>query len=140
LRRRCDLYSGICLKTDFKALKNFCKIFEKCLNIPVAVVQCTFTHKQYMEQHSETEHRTLHLKTRILQLIRTFIPICKFAAEIGGLMCFMIKFHHFFTTFINNYKLRDLFDFLKLTVSPMQCVILSACTRYVSSEPLVFKQ
>jgi hypothetical protein len=29
---------------------------EKCPDIPVAVVQYTFTHKQYTEQHNETEY------------------------------------------------------------------------------------
>jgi hypothetical protein len=29
------------------------KVVEKCPDIPVAVVQYTFTHKQYTEQHNE---------------------------------------------------------------------------------------
>jgi hypothetical protein len=35
------------------------KVVEKCLNIPVAVVQHTFTHKQYTELHNEAE-RNIH--------------------------------------------------------------------------------
>jgi hypothetical protein len=31
------------------------RVVEKCPDIPVAVVQYTFTHKQYTEQHNETE-------------------------------------------------------------------------------------
>jgi hypothetical protein len=30
-------------------------LVEKCPDIPVAVVQYMFTHKQYTEQHNETE-------------------------------------------------------------------------------------
>jgi hypothetical protein len=32
------------------------RVVEKCPDIPVAVVQYTFTHKQYAEQHNETEY------------------------------------------------------------------------------------
>jgi hypothetical protein len=37
-------------------------VVEKCPVIPVAVVQCTFTHKQYTEQHNETKYteRNIH--------------------------------------------------------------------------------
>jgi hypothetical protein len=31
------------------------RVVEKCPDIPVAVVQYTFTHKQYKEQHNDTE-------------------------------------------------------------------------------------
>jgi hypothetical protein len=53
--RRCELYRGICLTTDEKARKNL-GLVEKCPNILVAVVQYTFIHKQYTEQHSEIEY------------------------------------------------------------------------------------
>jgi hypothetical protein len=36
--------------------KTSVKVVEKCPHIPVAVVQYTFTHKQYTEQHNETEY------------------------------------------------------------------------------------
>jgi hypothetical protein len=38
------------------------RVVEKCPDIPVAVVQYTFTHKQYTEQHNETEYteRNIH--------------------------------------------------------------------------------
>jgi hypothetical protein len=38
------------------------RLVEKPPDIPVAVVQHTFTHKQYTEQHSETEYteRMIH--------------------------------------------------------------------------------
>jgi hypothetical protein len=40
------------------------RVVEKCPDIPVAVVQHTFTHKQYTEQHNETEYteRNIHNK------------------------------------------------------------------------------
>jgi hypothetical protein len=31
-------------------------VVEKCPDIPVAAAQYTFTHKQYTEQHNETEY------------------------------------------------------------------------------------
>jgi hypothetical protein len=31
-------------------------VVEKCPDIPVAVVWYTFTHKEYTEQHNETEY------------------------------------------------------------------------------------
>jgi hypothetical protein len=42
--------------------KTAVRVVEKCLDIPVAVVQYTFTHKQYTEQHNETEYteRNIH--------------------------------------------------------------------------------
>jgi hypothetical protein len=38
------------------------RVVEKCPDIPVAVVQYTFSHKQYTEQHNETEYtkRNIH--------------------------------------------------------------------------------
>jgi hypothetical protein len=36
--------------------KTSVRVAEKCPDIPVAVVQYTFTHKQYTEQHNETEY------------------------------------------------------------------------------------
>jgi hypothetical protein len=38
-------------------------VVEKCPDIPVAVAQYTFTHKQHTEQHNETEHteRNIHI-------------------------------------------------------------------------------
>jgi hypothetical protein len=35
--------------------KTSVRIVKKCPDIPVAVVQHTFTHKQYKKQHSGTE-------------------------------------------------------------------------------------
>jgi hypothetical protein len=42
--------------------KTSVRVVEKCPDIPVAVVRYTFTHKQYTEQHSETEYteRNVH--------------------------------------------------------------------------------
>jgi hypothetical protein len=36
--------------------KTSVRVVEKCLDIPVAAVQHTFTHKQYTAQHNETEY------------------------------------------------------------------------------------
>jgi hypothetical protein len=38
------------------------RVVEKCPDIPVAAAQYTFTHKQYTEQHDETEYteRSIH--------------------------------------------------------------------------------
>jgi hypothetical protein len=55
--RRCELYPGICLTTEENAReKSSVGVVEKCPDILVAEVQYTFTHKQYTEQHSETEY------------------------------------------------------------------------------------
>jgi hypothetical protein len=45
-----------------KQAKTSVRADEKCPDIPVAVVQFTFTHKQYTEQHNETEYieRNIH--------------------------------------------------------------------------------
>jgi hypothetical protein len=36
--------------------KTSVRVVKKCPDIPVAVVQYTFTHKQYTEQHNETDY------------------------------------------------------------------------------------
>jgi hypothetical protein len=42
--------------------KNSVRVVEKCPDIPVTVVQYTFTHKQYTEKHNESEYteRNIH--------------------------------------------------------------------------------
>jgi hypothetical protein len=52
----CELYPGICITTEEKARKTSVRVIEKCPDIPVAAVQHTFKHKQYTEQHNETEY------------------------------------------------------------------------------------
>jgi hypothetical protein len=47
------------LKLRKKHGKTSVRVVEKCPNIPVAVVQCTFTHRQYTKQHSDTERNEL---------------------------------------------------------------------------------
>jgi hypothetical protein len=44
------------LKLRKKDGKTSVRVVEKCPDIPVAVIQYTFTHKQYTEQHSEIEY------------------------------------------------------------------------------------
>jgi hypothetical protein len=56
LPRLFGLYPGICLTTDEKAWTPSVRVVEKCPDIPMTVVQYTFTHKQYPEQHNETEY------------------------------------------------------------------------------------
>jgi hypothetical protein len=45
----CVLYPGICLTTEEKAQTTSVRLVEKCPNILVAVLQYTFTRKQYTE-------------------------------------------------------------------------------------------
>jgi hypothetical protein len=42
--------------------KTSVRVVEKCPDIPVAVVQYTFTHKQYTEQHNETEYTERNIR------------------------------------------------------------------------------
>ena len=73
--RLCGFYTGICLTAEEKARKNLSQgmIYDMiCLTAigltPVAVVQYTFTHKQYIEQHNRhkqyiEQHSSLIRKT-----------------------------------------------------------------------------
>jgi hypothetical protein len=54
--RLCELYPGICLTTEEKARKTPVRVVGKCPDIPVAVVQYTFTHKQYTEYRGRSTH------------------------------------------------------------------------------------
>jgi hypothetical protein len=54
--RLCKLYPGIFLTTEEESRGTSVRVVEKCPDIPVAVVQYTFTHKHYTEQHKETEY------------------------------------------------------------------------------------
>jgi hypothetical protein len=49
--RICGLYPGICLTTEEKHREISVRVVEKCPDIPVAVVQYTFKHKQYTETY-----------------------------------------------------------------------------------------
>jgi hypothetical protein len=63
--RLCELYPGSCLTTEENSTEKISvKVVEKCSDIPVAVVQYTFRHKQYTEEHNETEYsqRNIHNK------------------------------------------------------------------------------
>jgi hypothetical protein len=46
-----------------KHIKSLVRAVEKCPDIPVAVVQYTFTHKQYTEQHNDTEYTEWNIHT-----------------------------------------------------------------------------
>jgi hypothetical protein len=70
----CELYPGICLTTEKKARKTLLvRVVEKCPDFPVAAVQYTFTHKQYTEQHNETEYTERYITIRILKLTKEHI-------------------------------------------------------------------
>jgi hypothetical protein len=64
--RPCPVFASYTLAFALQLRKKYGKtsvrVAEKCLDIPVAVVQYTFTHKQYTEQHNETEYteRNIH--------------------------------------------------------------------------------
>jgi hypothetical protein len=55
----CPVYASnalaFALQLRKKHGKTSVRVVEKCPDIPVAFVQYTFTHKQYTEQHNETE-------------------------------------------------------------------------------------
>jgi hypothetical protein len=53
--RVCQLYPGICLTAEEKRGKTSVRVVEKYPDIPVAAVQYTFAHKQYTEQHNDTD-------------------------------------------------------------------------------------
>jgi hypothetical protein len=75
--RLCELYPGICLTTEEKHGKTSVRVVEKRIDIPVAVVQYTFTHKQYTEQHSETEYaeRNRHNNKNIVTGFKHIAPM-----------------------------------------------------------------
>jgi hypothetical protein len=41
-------------------------VVEKCPDITVAVVQYTFTHKQYREKHNDPEYTERNIHTRVV--------------------------------------------------------------------------
>jgi hypothetical protein len=54
--------------------KTSVRVVEKCPHIPVAVAQYTVTHKQYTEQHNETEYTESNIITiRTLKLTKEHI-------------------------------------------------------------------
>jgi hypothetical protein len=54
--------------------KSSVRVVEKCPDIPVAAVQYTFTHKQYTEQHKETEYTERNITTiRTIKLTKEHI-------------------------------------------------------------------
>jgi hypothetical protein len=55
--------------------KTSVRVVEKCPDMPVAVVQYTFTHKQYTEQHNETEYTEKYITIRILKLTKEHITL-----------------------------------------------------------------
>jgi galactose-1-phosphate uridylyltransferase len=53
-------------------------VVEKCPDIPEAVVQETFTHEQYKEQHSDTEMRKVSDRNFRENQNASFIANCPF--------------------------------------------------------------
>jgi hypothetical protein len=68
--RLCELYPGICLTAEEKARETSVRVVEKCPDIPVAVVQYTFTHKQYTNstQNNTMTQNGTYIIIRILKL------------------------------------------------------------------------
>jgi hypothetical protein len=63
----------LCHTTEEKARKNL-RVVEKCPDVTVAVVQYTLTHKQYAEQHNETDTQNgTYITIRILKLIKEHV-------------------------------------------------------------------
>jgi hypothetical protein len=64
--RPCPVFASytlaFALQLGRKHEKTSVRVVEKCPDIPMAVVQYTFTHKQYTEQHNESEYteRNVH--------------------------------------------------------------------------------
>jgi hypothetical protein len=62
----CPVFASYTLVFASQLKKNHGKpsvrVVEKCLDIPVAVVQYTLTHKQYREQHNETEYTEWNIR------------------------------------------------------------------------------
>jgi hypothetical protein len=62
----CPIFASYTLAFALQLRKKYGKtsvrVGEKCPDIPVAVAQYTFTHKQYTEQHNKTEYteRNIH--------------------------------------------------------------------------------
>jgi hypothetical protein len=52
--------------------KTSVRVVEKCPDILVAVVQYTFTHRQYTEQHNQTEYteRNVHNNRNTYKMIK----------------------------------------------------------------------
>jgi hypothetical protein len=53
-----NLAFALQLRKKEKGRKTSVRVVEKCPNIPVVVVQYTFKHKQYTEQHNDTTEHT----------------------------------------------------------------------------------
>jgi hypothetical protein len=58
----CPVFASYTLAFALQLRKKHGKTSVRIVDIPVAVVQYTFTHKQYTEQHNETEYteRNVH--------------------------------------------------------------------------------
>jgi hypothetical protein len=56
------------LRTKHK--KTSVRVVEKCPDIPVALVQYTFTHKQYTERDNETEYTAQNIYSIIIRIVK----------------------------------------------------------------------
>jgi hypothetical protein len=52
----CTVFTVHTLQLRQKHGRTSVSVIEQCPDIPVAVVQSTFTHKQYTEEHNKTEY------------------------------------------------------------------------------------
>jgi hypothetical protein len=64
--RLCQLYPGICLTAEEKHGKPSVRVAKKCPDIPVAVVQYTFRHKQNTERNKHNNAYSNGLQLLVL--------------------------------------------------------------------------
>jgi hypothetical protein len=96
--------------------KTSVRVVEKCPDIPVAVVQYSFTHKQYKEQHNETEYTERNiLYIYIINPVTCFCPIWR--------VIFMLIFEKLECTVDKAYNLQDLV-FQKLVKIIVVCYMI----------------
>jgi hypothetical protein len=63
--RLCELYRGFALHLRKKHGKTSVRVVEKCPEIQVAVVQYTFTHKQYTERNIHNNNNRTYITVTI---------------------------------------------------------------------------
>jgi hypothetical protein len=84
--------------------KTSVRVVEKCPNIPVAVVQYTFTHKQYTEQHNRqnTQNRTYITirKTNVELVSILLLPFLLFALVAALSQCLRSESPYLLINFI----------------------------------------
>jgi hypothetical protein len=62
--RLCELFPGIFVTTEEKHGNTSFSVVGMCPDIPVAVVQHTFTHNQYKAQHNDNKEQNNNNKEK----------------------------------------------------------------------------